>query len=38
MDVESRFVVSLVVGKRTTETLTEVVRDFAERTGGAPPP
>jgi len=38
IDVDSRFVVSLVVGKRTTESLTEVVRDFAERTGGAPPP
>lgn len=37
MDVPSRFVVSLVVGKRNTETLTEVVADFAERTGGAPP-
>jgi hypothetical protein len=37
IDVPSRFVVSLVVGKRDTETLTEVVADFADRTGGAPP-
>jgi len=38
IDVDSRFVVFLAVGKRSIETLTEVVRDFAERTGGAPPP
>jgi len=38
IDVDSRFVVSVVVGKRTGDRLTEVVRDFAERTGGAPPP
>jgi hypothetical protein len=38
MDVESRLVVSLVVGKRDGETLKEVVSDFAGRTGGAPPP
>lgn len=37
IDVDSRFVVSLVVGKRDSDTLAEVVRDFAERTGGAPP-
>ena len=37
MDVSSRFVVSLLVGKRDTETLAEVVADFADRTGGAPP-
>ena len=37
MDVPSRFVLSMVVGKRDTETLGEVVCDFAERTGGAPP-
>jgi transposase-like protein len=38
LDVDSRMVVSLVVGKRDGETLKEVVRDFADRTGGAPPP
>ena len=38
MDVPSRLVVSLVVGKRDGETLKEVVEDFADRTGGAPPP
>ena len=37
IDVDSRFVVSLVVGKRDAVALTEVVSDFAERTGGAPP-
>jgi len=37
MDVRSRFVVSLVVGKRDAETLAEVVADFADRTGGVPP-
>jgi hypothetical protein len=37
IDVDSRFIVSLNVGKRTTESLKEVVGDFAERTGGAPP-
>ena len=36
VDVESRFVVSLTVGKRTSESLVETVADFAERTGGAP--
>ena len=38
IDVPSRFVVSMVVGKRDSETLDAVVADFAERTGGAPPP
>ena len=38
LDVESRFVVSLVIGKRDRETLQEVVQDFAGCTGGAPPP
>ena len=37
IDVESRFVVSLEVGKRDRETLKATVADFAERTGGAPP-
>jgi len=37
MDVDSRFIVSLAVGKRDSDNLTEVVRDFAERTSGAPP-
>ena len=36
--VESRLVVSLVVGKRDGEALEEVVADFAARTGGSPPP
>jgi hypothetical protein len=36
--VESRFVVSLVVGKRDGKALEEIVADFADRTGGAPPP
>lgn len=38
IDVGSRFIVSLAVGKRDGETLKEVVRDFADRTGGSPPP
>ena len=38
VDVGSRAVVSLVVGKRDGKTLREVVSDFAERTGGSPPP
>ena len=38
IDVDSRTVVSLVIGKRDSESLTEVVGDFADRTGGAPPP
>ena len=37
LDAESRFVVSLAVGKRDAGTLREVVADFAERTGGSPP-
>lgn len=37
IDVESRFVVSLEVGKRDRETLQATVEDFAERTGGPPP-
>ena len=37
IDVDSRFVVSLVVGKRDASTLAEVVRDFAERSDGTPP-
>jgi len=37
VDVRSRFVVSLVVGKRDADTLEELVADFADRTGGAPP-
>ena len=38
LDVDSRMVVSLVIGKRSRENLEEVVADFADRTGGAPPP
>ena len=38
IDVDSRFVVSLTVGKRTSENLIDVVADFVERTGGAPRP
>jgi len=38
VDVDSRLVVSLVVGKRNRRALEEVVGDFAERTGGSPPP
>ncbi len=38
IDVDSRMVVSLVISKRSPEALEEVVADFAERTGGAPPP
>jgi len=38
LDVASRMVVSLAVGKRDGETLKEVVSDFADRTGGSPPP
>lgn len=37
IDVQSRFVVSLEVGKRDRETVESTVADFAERTGGAPP-
>jgi hypothetical protein len=38
IDVESRFGVSLVIGKRDRTTLQEAVADFAARTRGAPPP
>jgi len=38
VDVDSRMVVSLVIGKRTHENLERVVADFAGRTGGARPP
>ena len=38
VDVDSRMVVSLVIGKRGPEALEEVVADFAERPGGALPP
>ena len=38
IDVQSRFVVSLEVGKRDRETVEATVKDFAERTGGSPPP
>ena len=37
IDVASRFVVSLNVGKRDAEVLKETVADFADRTGGLPP-
>ena len=35
---ESRLVVSMVPGKRTGENTTGLVKDFAQRTGGKPPP
>jgi hypothetical protein len=35
--VESRLVVSMVAGKRSGENTAELVKDFAERTGGKPP-
>ncbi len=38
IDVPSRLVVSLVIGKRNRDNLERVVDDFAERTGGSPPP
>ena len=38
IDVDSRMVVSLVIGKRGSEATEEVVTDFAERSGGSPPP
>jgi len=34
IDPETRLVVSLVVGKRTAEAVSDVVRDFHRRTGG----
>ena len=37
LDVDSRMVVSLVVGKRTQDNLEQVVADFADRSGGSPP-
>ena len=37
VDVDSRMVVSLVVGKRTQDNLDHVVADFAARSGGSPP-
>ena len=37
LDVPSRFVVSMVIGKRDRETLQEMVQDFAHRTGDTPP-
>lgn len=37
LDVDSRTVVSLAVGKRNRENLEAVVADFAERSGGSPP-
>ena len=37
-DPESRLVVSLVVGKRTTEATRELVEDFHRRTGGRADP
>lgn len=37
MAAESRLMVSLVPGKRTTEKTVELIGDFAARTGGVPP-
>lgn len=37
IDVGSRMVVSMVIGKRDGKALEEVVSDFAGRTGGSPP-
>src|SRR6266853_779173 len=37
LDTESRLIVSLVVGKRTTETLQQAFRDFYQRTDGGLP-
>ena len=37
IDVDSRFVVSLSIGKRNGEKLKEVVSDFADRTNNNPP-
>lgn len=37
VDVESRLVISMIPGKRTAEQTRQLVRDFAERTGGQPP-
>ncbi len=38
VDVDSRLVVSLVIGKRDGGTLEEAVSEPADRTGGSPPP
>jgi len=37
MDVDSRLIVSMAIGKRTSEKTREVVEDFAQRTGNEPP-
>ncbi len=37
IDVDSRLMISCVIGKRNRETLVEVVKDFANRTGNRPP-
>ena len=37
IDVQSRFVVSMEIGKRDRQTVQATVADFAERTGGSPP-
>lgn len=37
IDVESRFVISLVIGKRSKDNVNEVVADFANRTNNVPP-
>jgi hypothetical protein len=37
IDVRSRFVVSVVIGKRSKKDVEKVVADFAERTGKVPP-
>ena len=37
LDVDSRMVVSLVVGKLTQDNLEKIVADFAARSGGSPP-
>jgi hypothetical protein len=37
IDVQNRFVVSFVIGKRSKKNVEKVVGDFAERTGNIPP-
>lgn len=37
IDVPSRFVISLVIGKRSKDNVKRVVADFADRTGNVPP-
>ena len=37
IDVPSRFVVSMVIGKRSKDNVKKVVADFADRTGNVPP-